>query len=331
MVLGRRALDVLMSSRSLGDELALYRGRLQRFQEALHIRFVDECICWLVDDSKGPVPNHELRALRITAARRSPCRGREFVMEQALLRPVARNFGRRYCDCRLQREALLDEMTSEPLPLAREDLGKGEVVAGTHACPDCDKSFSSLTDLERHMRTVHLGEKPHACPQCDKCFSRAHHLKQHMRAVHLGEKPHACRECSQLFSRARDLEQHMRAVHLGEKPHTCEHCDARFTQANHLKAHIECYHTERGQQRQKKREETVARFLTQSSYSFEREARVEFCSARDAPCPGESRSVNTSLARLDFVLYRPWGVCVIEVDESQHDHMPQACETARML
>ena len=128
MVLGRRALDVLMSSRSLGDELALYRGRLQRFQEALHIRFVDECICWLVDDSKGPVPNHELRALRITAARRSPCRGREFVMEQALLRPVARNFGRRYCDCRLQREALLDEMTSEPLPLAREDLGKGEVV-----------------------------------------------------------------------------------------------------------------------------------------------------------------------------------------------------------
>ena len=128
MVLGRRALDVLMSSRSLGDELALYRGRLQRFQEALHIRFVDECICWLVDDSRGPVPNHELRALRITAARRSPSRGREFAMEQALLRPAARNFGRRYCDCRLQREALLDEMTSEPLPLSREDLGDGEVV-----------------------------------------------------------------------------------------------------------------------------------------------------------------------------------------------------------
>ena len=38
MVFGRRALDVLMSSRSLGDELALYRGRLQRFQEALRIR-----------------------------------------------------------------------------------------------------------------------------------------------------------------------------------------------------------------------------------------------------------------------------------------------------
>ncbi|OLP84556.1 hypothetical protein AK812_SmicGene34571 [Symbiodinium microadriaticum] len=100
MVLGRRPLDVLMS-RSLDDELALYRGRLQRFQEALHIRFVDKCICWLIDDSKGPVLNHELRALRITAARRSPCRGREFAMEQALL----------------------DEMTSEPLQLAREDLG----------------------------------------------------------------------------------------------------------------------------------------------------------------------------------------------------------------
>ena len=95
MVLGRRPLDVLMS-RSLDDELALYRGRLQRFQEALHIRFVDKCICWLIDDSKGPVLNHELRALRITAARRSPCRGREFAMEQALLRPYVGSFGPHY-------------------------------------------------------------------------------------------------------------------------------------------------------------------------------------------------------------------------------------------
>eukprot|EP00439_Symbiodinium_sp_Y106_P020515 s10637_g2.t1 len=71
-------------------------------------------------------------------------------------------------------------------------------------------------------------------------------------------------------------------------------------------------HTERGQQRQKKREEAVARFLTQAGYQFEREARVDFCSARDAPCRGESRPVNTSLARLDFVLYRPWGVCVVD-------------------
>ena len=34
--------------------------------------------------------------------------------------------------------------------------------------------------------------------------------------------------------------------------------------------------------------------------------------------------MNTSLAHLDFVLYRSWGVRVVEVDESQHDHMPHA-------
>ena len=178
-----------------------------------------------------------------------------------------------------------------------------------HACPECPVRFTQACHLQQHIRGVHRDEKPHACPECPERFSRAEHLQQHVRAVHHGLKPHACPECPERFSRAEHLQQHVRVVHRGERLFACEQCEARFGQRNELKRHIEYHHTERGQQRQKKREEAVARFLTQAGYPCEREARVAFCSARDAPCPGESRPVNTSLARLDFVIYRPWGDC----------------------
>ncbi|CAE7506071.1 Znf771 [Symbiodinium sp. KB8] len=388
MVFGCQALKVLTASGSLRDGMWHYRGRLRTFHAALHDHFEDHCLWHLTEQSRGPVPQHEIRALRISVDRREPCEARKLILEQALLRPKVRCFGRSYCDDHLQEEAGLDRMTSDPVELTWEQLD-GEEEAGEHVCSECSQRFSRAGDLERHISAVHLQERPHACTECGQCFSQAGnlerhvrdvhrgekpyvcpecsqqfsqaghleqhiravhrgekpyvcpdcsqrfseagHLERHVRDVHRGEKPYVCPDCSQRFSQASDVERHMRAVHLGQKPHACEHCHARFAQAWSLKIHIERMHTERGQQRQKKREETVARFLTQSSYSFEREARVEFCSARDAPCPGESRPVNTSLARLDFVLYRPWGVCVVEVDEKQHDHMPQACETARML
>jgi hypothetical protein len=40
---------------------------------------------------------------------------------------------------------------------------------------------------------------------------------------------------------------------------------------------------------------------------------------------------NQNFARLDFVIYREWGVCILELDEDQHRHYPVECETARMM
>ena len=184
-----------------------------------------------------------------------------------------------------------------------------------HVCPhlDCGKSFKLPGSLKSHLAS-HSSEKPHACPypDCGKSFKLPCNLKSHL-ASHSEERPHVCPhpDCGQSFKLPGTLKTHL-LVHTGERPHACSHCDARFPQTSHLKKHVAAMHTERGQQRQKKREEAVARFLTQAGYQFEREARVDFCSARDAPCRGESRPVNTSLARLDFVLYRPWGVCVVD-------------------
>jgi hypothetical protein len=79
-------------------------------------------------------------------------------------------------------------------------------------------------------------------------------------------------------------------------------------------------HTERGQQRRKKKEEHLARFLDATGFRYERQQVIKFC--------GEG---NKTCARLDFVVYREWGVCIIELDEDQHKHYPIECETARMM
>ena len=117
MVLGRQALDVLTVSGSLRDGMWHYRGRLDAFQGALHDRFVNYCRWQLREQSTGPVPHHELRALDITVDRRQLCEGRELMLEQALLRAKVRSFGRSYCDGHLQEAAGLDRMTSDPVEL----------------------------------------------------------------------------------------------------------------------------------------------------------------------------------------------------------------------
>ena len=79
-------------------------------------------------------------------------------------------------------------------------------------------------------------------------------------------------------------------------------------------------HTTRGQQRQKKKEERVARFLVASGVTFERELVVNFC--------GEAER---RLARVDFTIYRAWGTNIVKCDEEQHSHYPTGCDAARML
>ena len=63
----------------------------------------------------------------------------------------------------------------------------------------------------------------------------------------------------------------------------------------------------------------MARFLESTGFRYEREVAISFC--------GDG---NGKRARVDFVVYREWGVCILEVDEQQHKHYPVECETARM-
>jgi len=100
----------------------------------------------------------------------------------------------------------------------------------------------------------------------------------------------------------------------------CEVCGTGFAQRSPLAGHKRAIHTARGQQRQKKKEERVARFLTESGVTFEREVVVNFC--------GEAARRH---ARVDFTIYREWGTDIVECDEEQHGHYTIGCDAGRML
>jgi hypothetical protein len=141
--------------------------------------------------------------------------------------------------------------------------------------------------------------------------------------IHTGERPFKCTvpDCGADFIEWRHLEDHKNR-HNNIRPHGCtaEGCGARFVQSCELKAHVERNHTERAHQRKKKREEQLYKFLTSAGYSPDRETIIQFC--------GEG---SKKLARLDFTIYKPDRVVVIECDEREHDREPVLCEVARML
>ena len=46
-------------------------------------------------------------------------------------------------------------------------------------CENCDKVFTDPSNLQRHIRTNHVGARSHACPECGKTFATSSGLKQH--------------------------------------------------------------------------------------------------------------------------------------------------------
>ncbi|KAJ3610002.1 hypothetical protein NHX12_022096, partial [Muraenolepis orangiensis] len=89
-------------------------------------------------------------------------------------------------------------------------------------CRFCSFQCSVLSDLVRHIKRLHAGEKPFPCPECDKAFKSGHHLVAHLR-VHTGERPHRCPCCARSFSQRSNLRRHM-SLHTGQKRYFCEKC-----------------------------------------------------------------------------------------------------------
>lgn len=100
-----------------------------------------------------------------------------------------------------------------------------------YACDQCGTAFKKNSNLVKHMKLVHLGERNFACqePGCGRLFGQKSNLNSHVKAVHLGEKPFVCPEanCARRFSQKSGLKAHVKTVHNGERPYVCE-CGSSF-------------------------------------------------------------------------------------------------------
>ncbi|CAR29880.1 ZYRO0G19140p [Zygosaccharomyces rouxii] len=82
--------------------------------------------------------------------------------------------------------------TPSPPPLVRKRLGSMPKTRGRKPSPILDA-------------TKHFG-----CEYCDRRFKRQEHLKRHVRSLHMCEKPFGCHICGKKFSRSDNLNQHIK-------------------------------------------------------------------------------------------------------------------------
>jgi len=95
-------------------------------------------------------------------------------------------------------------------------------------CDNCGKSFSNSSSLKKHVLYDHENQKkPHECPECQKCFTSKTDLARHVER-HSAEPAYQCELCTKKFSTKNDMNRHRKVVHEGQHAGSCDICGRRF-------------------------------------------------------------------------------------------------------
>lgn len=111
-----------------------------------------------------------------------------------------------------------------------------------NSCIVCGgKGFKSRTELENHTKEhKELAETESInCPHCEKRFSKLNNLLRHLRS-HEENKTHSCNVCFKTFAMGQELIDHLNR-HKGFTPHTCHICSKSYMQISKLKNHMKTH------------------------------------------------------------------------------------------
>ncbi|KAK9401289.1 histone-lysine N-methyltransferase MECOM 1 [Crotalus adamanteus] len=110
-----------------------------------------------------------------------------------------------------------------------------------YKCDQCSKAFNWKSNLIRHQMS-HDSGKHYECENCAKqVFTDPSNLQRHIRSQHVGARAHACPECGKTFATSSGLKQH-KHIHSSVKPFICEVCHKSYTQFSNLCRHKRLYH-----------------------------------------------------------------------------------------
>ncbi|XP_059711792.1 histone-lysine N-methyltransferase MECOM isoform X1 [Haemorhous mexicanus] len=112
-----------------------------------------------------------------------------------------------------------------------------------YKCDQCPKAFNWKSNLIRHQMS-HDSGKHYECENCAKqVFTDPSNLQRHIRSQHVGARAHACPECGKTFATSSGLKQH-KHIHSSVKPFICEVCHKSYTQfsnlCRHKRMHADC-------------------------------------------------------------------------------------------
>jgi len=111
---------------------------------------------------------------------------------------------------------------------------------------DCEKTFLSKSDMNRHIASVHEKLK-FPCPECGKNF-HIDFLKKHIQMIHKQIYPYFCKQCGKGFQVLKDLHTHIRTKHYGDFM-ICENlnsngemCGKKLRNEEALQKHVDRVH-----------------------------------------------------------------------------------------
>ncbi|XP_047207953.1 zinc finger protein 423 isoform X3 [Girardinichthys multiradiatus] len=118
-----------------------------------------------------------------------------------------------------------------------------------YVCESCDKQFSSVDDLQKHLLDMHTFVLYH-CTLCQEVFDSKVSIQVHLAVKHSNEKKlFRCTACAWDFRKEADLQLHVKHNHLGQrsgipgglaglKPRKCIFCGESFGTEVELQCHI---------------------------------------------------------------------------------------------
>ncbi|KAI9023019.1 hypothetical protein CLU79DRAFT_680612, partial [Phycomyces nitens] len=106
-------------------------------------------------------------------------------------------------------ESLIDDNAKDIHQERRTPKGTQSEDSKRFPCEICQCKFSRRFNLGTHMKThVKDRQKDFVCNTCHKAFDRKHDCDRHIATVHRGERSYACNLCCSSFSRKDALFRH---------------------------------------------------------------------------------------------------------------------------
>ncbi|XP_067826791.1 zinc finger and BTB domain-containing protein 40 isoform X2 [Heptranchias perlo] len=106
-------------------------------------------------------------------------------------------------------------------------------------CSACEKSFASITTLNKHMKSDHSDIKMLECENCKDTFATQTLLHMHMKSKHSGTHPFKCSYCPSTFRFPGALHHHLSTEHLTYQTSSflCGDCAQLFNSQQELEEH----------------------------------------------------------------------------------------------